>query len=80
MTKYTLGAGQAKEAVLEINGLQSVCPYVPAIPIQGQVGQVQLMRLPCNTYMMTCSGKELTFKLEEKEEEPKLESKVIHLG
>jgi hypothetical protein len=49
------------------------------------------MRLPCNTlcphastngktYMMTCSGKELTFKLEEKEEEPKLESKVIHLG
>lgn len=91
MTKYTLGVGQAKESVLEINGLQSVCPYVPAIPLQGNVGQIQLMRLPCNTlcphastngktYMMTCSGKELTFKLEEKEEEPKLESKVIHLG
>jgi hypothetical protein len=35
MTKYTLGVGQAKEAVLEINGLQSVCPYVPAIPFTG---------------------------------------------
>jgi hypothetical protein len=90
MSKYTLGKGQAQELVLEINGLQSVCPFVPAIPIQGQIGQVQLMRLPCNTlcphastngttYIMTCSGNALTFKLDEKEEEPKLESKVIHL-
>ena len=90
MPKYTVGLGQAKELVLEIDGLQSVCPFVPAIPMQGQVGQIQLMRLPCNTlcphasansetFMMTCSGKELTFKLEKKQEEPKLESKVIHL-
>ena len=91
MTKYTLGKGQAQESILEIDGLQSVCPFVPAIPIQGQIGQVQLMRLPCNTlcphastngttYIMTCSGTSLTFKLDEKELEPKLESKVIHLG
>jgi hypothetical protein len=90
MPKYTIGAGQAKESVLEIDGLQSVCPFVPAIPMQGQVGQIQLMRLPCNTlcphastngttYIMTCSGYSLTFKLEQKEIEPKLESKVIHL-
>jgi hypothetical protein len=91
MPKYTLAIGQAKESVLEIDGLQSVCPFIPAIPIQGNVGQIQLMRLPCNTlcphastngetYIMTCSGNSLTFKLDKKEEEPKLESKVIHLS
>ena len=91
MSKYTLGKGQAKESILEIDGLQSVCPFVSAIPIQGQIGQVQIMRLPCSTlcphastngttYIMTCSGNALTFKLDEKEEEPKLESKVIHLS
>jgi hypothetical protein len=32
------------------------------------------------TYIMTCSGNSLTFKLDKKEEEPKLESKVIHLS
>ena len=91
MSKYTLGKGQAQESVLEINGLQSVCPFVSAIPVQGQMGQVQIMRFSCSTlcphastngktYIMTCSGTSLTFKLDEKEEEPKLESKVIHLG
>jgi hypothetical protein len=91
MTKYTLGVGQAKESILEINGLQSVCPFVSAIPVQGQMGQVQIMRLPCSTlcphasiygetYLMTCSGNLLTFKLDKEEEEPKLEGKVIHLG
>jgi hypothetical protein len=91
MTKYSVAKGQNKESILEIDGLQSICPFTPAIPIPGSVGQIQIMRMPCTSncphashneevWLMTCSGKELKFKLEKKEEEPKLESKVIHLG
>ena len=77
MNKYTLNNGQQGEKVLMINGIQSVCPFVDPIPMQGQMGQIQLMRLPCNTscphayvnnldtYNITCSGRTESFELQE---------------
>jgi hypothetical protein len=81
MTKYTLNKGQQGEKVLMINGIQSFCPFVDPIPMQGNMGQIQLMRLPCTSacphavvneeeYCITCSGKLTIFELEE-EESPK---------
>jgi len=49
MTKYTLNKGQQGENVLMINGIQSFCPFADPITLQGQMGQMQIMRLPCNT-------------------------------
>ena len=91
MAKYTIAKGQNKETILEIDGNQSICPFTPAIPIPGNMGQIQIMRMPCSSscphasfsdevWLMTCSGKELKFKLDKKEEESKLESKIIELG
>jgi hypothetical protein len=82
MTKYTIKKGQQDDDVLNINGIQSICPYVQALPIQGQYGQVQIMRLPCNSqcphakiidgwYKITCNGRSEIFKLQEAEEEEK---------
>ena len=91
MAKYTIAKGQNKESLLEIDGMQSICPFTPAIPVPGNVGQIQIMRMPCSSicphasfndevWLMTCAGKELKFKLEKKQEELKFEGKVIHLG
>ena len=89
MTKYTLNKGQQGESVLMINGIQSFCPFVDPIPMQGQVGQIQLMRLPCNTacpharvddrntYHITCSGKPESFIIQEEE---KLKSDILTLA
>lgn len=66
-TKYTTKPGQAKELVLFIDGNQSVCPFTAPIPFSGSMGQVQIMRLPCNTlcpfariegdtYVTRCTG------------------------
>jgi hypothetical protein len=76
MTKYTLNKGQQGEKVLMIDGIQSICPFVDPIPMQGQMGQIQLMRLPCSSacphavvteeeYCISCSGKLQVFELEE---------------
>ena len=82
MTKYTIKKGQQDEDVLNINGVQSICPFVQALPMQGQYGQIQIMRLPCNSqcphaeiadgyYKITCSGRQESFRLQEAEEEEK---------
>jgi hypothetical protein len=91
MAKYTIAKGQNSDILLEIDGNQSICPFTPAIPIPGSMGQIQIMRMPCTSscphashsgeiWLMTCSGKELKFKLDIKEDEPKLDSKIIELG
>lgn len=85
MTKYTVKKGQQNDLVLFINDLQSVCPFVQPIPMQGNMGQVQIMRLPCtsvcpmveigiNEWTINCSSKPKTFDIqdEEQEEKPKL--------
>ena len=88
MTKYTISKGQQNDDVLNINGVQSICPFVQALPIQGQYGQVQIMRLPCNAqcphakisnghYQITCGGSLLQFKIEESDEEVKPTSPLI---
>lgn len=82
MTKYTLNKGQQGEDVLMIDGRQSFCPFVDPIPMQGQMGQIQLMRLPCTTncplaeldnrgsYHITCGSEKRTFVIVE-EDKPK---------
>ena len=47
--KCKLADGQQGEKILIINDAQSVCPFVPPIPIKGSMGQVQIMRMPCST-------------------------------
>lgn len=75
MPKYTTQTGQGGEKNLFIDGNQSVCPFVPAIPIQGNMGQVQLMRIPCSTlcphaflnedtYTISCGNQSQSFALE----------------
>ncbi|MFY8161618.1 MAG: hypothetical protein ACOVNU_09840 [Candidatus Kapaibacteriota bacterium] len=82
MTKYTIKKGQQDEDVLNINGVQSICPFVQALPMQGQYGNIQIMRLPCNSqcphakivednYYITCGNSTISFQLEEAEENVK---------
>ena len=89
MTKYTIQKGQQGEKNLFIEGVQSVCPFVPAVPFQGNMGQVQLMRLPCTNlcphasvkddkvYSITCGGSEQSFALDENV--PNDNGKLLHI-
>ena len=83
MTTYSVKKGQQNDLILFINDLQSVCPFVQAIPMQGNMGQVQIMRLPCTSvcpmvelgkdeWTINCSSKPKTFKIQDepKEEKP----------
>lgn len=85
MTTYSVKKGQQNDLILFINDLQSVCPFVQAIPMQGNMGQVQIMRLPCTSvcpmvelgkdeWTINCSSKPKTFKIQDepKEEKPTL--------
>jgi hypothetical protein len=86
MSKYTTKPGQAKgENILHIDGNQSICPFVPAIPLSGNMGQIQIMRMPCTTlcphsridggtFHITCGTEVQTFKLDQEE---KLKSDVL---
>ena len=75
MPTYTTQNGQGGEKNLFIDGNQSVCPFVPAIPFQGNMGQVQLMRIPCSTlcphaflkedtYTISCGNHPQTFAID----------------
>lgn len=82
MNTYEVKKGQQNELMLFINGLQSICPYVQPIPMQGSVGQVQIMRVPCTSncplvelgeeeWTISCSSTPKTFKvIEEKRQDP----------
>ena len=74
---------------------QSICPFVPAIPMQGSMGQVQLVRMPCvsscplaqvtdTQWVCKCGGETVTHELEEliplAEEVINPDSKIIQLG
>jgi len=78
---YTTKSGQGKELVLFIDGNQSVCPFTAPIPFSGSMGQVQIMRLPCNTlcpfakiegdsWITRCTGEYNGLKLAEEQETP----------
>lgn len=74
MNQYTTKKGQQGDVVLEVNGMQSICPFVQAIQVQGNMGQIQIMRLPCTNvcphvevteseWVVTCSGEKKNIPL-----------------
>lgn len=90
MAKYTLKSGQQKEEeILMINGNQSICPFTNAIPMQGQMGSFQIMRMPCSTLCpharltstnslhITCGGNTVIYNIEPIEDKPKEETKIL---
>lgn len=92
MTKYTTKKNaQAVEEILHINGSQSICPFVAAIPMQGKYGQVDIMRIPCTTacphaqlnnniYRITCGSSMQLFHIDKGNDiEVIEESKIIKL-
>jgi hypothetical protein len=88
MSVYTTKKGQQGDLILHINGNQSICPYVQALPMQGQYGQIQIMRLPCTSscphvrlteddqWRITCSGETIQFDIQE-ETESNLDTPLI---
>lgn len=91
MTKYTLKSGQQKgEQVIMIDGNQSICPFTNAIPMQGQMGGFQIMRMPCTTLCphaflkdnkvaITCGGQLIHLDIQPEEETPQTDSKILSL-
>jgi hypothetical protein len=90
--KYTLKKGQNQEDVLVINGNQSVCPYAAPLSFAGQMGQVQIIRMPCTTqcphasvtseadyYETTCGSTMRRLPITKEEEQPKPTSKLVSL-
>lgn len=90
--KYTIVKGQNKEEVLAINGNQSVCPYAAPLSFAGQMGQIQIIRMPCSTlcphasttseadyYETTCGSTMRRLPITKEEEEPKPTSKLVSL-
>jgi len=80
MTKYTTKKGQQGEDVLNINGIQSICPFTPALVVGGNLGQTQIIRLPCSTvcpfatlenensqYLINCTGSAEWYEIEEQD-------------
>jgi hypothetical protein len=49
MANYSVKKGQQEEYNLFVDETQSICPFVQPIPMQGNMGQVQLHRLPCTS-------------------------------
>jgi len=90
MTKYTTKKGQQGEDVLNINGMQSICPFTPALVIGGNLGQTQIIRLPCSTvcpfatlenngqYLINCTGSAEWYEIE-KQDIVEDQSKIIKL-
>lgn len=85
---YQARKGQQGDLVLFKDGMQSICPFVQPITMQGNMGQVQLMRLPCTSlcplsevgedhWSCFCGSEEVTVTLAKEPEEP--ESKIISL-
>lgn len=84
--KYSIKKGQQNEFNLFVDGTQSICPYVQPIPMQGNMGQVQLHRLPCTNvcpladyngidmWTVCCGGEKRSFRVEEE-----LTSEVLHI-
>jgi hypothetical protein len=81
--KYTVrNNGSSNEKVLNINGLQSVCPFPQPFPMPSQDGKsMVVMRVPCTTqcphaeitddgrWVITCGGVVKGLIIEEIEEE-----------
>ncbi len=89
MNQYTTKKGQQGDIVLEVNGMQSICPFVQALPMQGNMGQIQIMRLPCTNvcphatiqdseWVITCGGLRVSLPLSaEAVEQPKSPFSIV---
>lgn len=88
MNVYKVKKGQMGDNILEIDGIQSVCPFTQPMMAQGNMGQVQILRMPCTSACPLASFSETTwktycgyttkiFQLTEETEEPKEPSKLI---
>lgn len=75
MNKYTKKQNQQGDYMLLINDVQSICPFVPAIPMAGQYGGLNVMRMPCSSscplcvasdteWAIHCGNKTITYPLE----------------
>lgn len=73
---YTVTDGQNGEKILNINGTQSVCPFVAPLVTNSNMGTPQLIRLPCTTqcplaivenqnYNVCCGREQITYELTE---------------
>jgi len=80
--KYTVrNNGKSNEKVLNINGVQSVCPFPQPFPMPSQDGNMVIMRVPCTTqcphaeitedgrWEITCGGVVRGFFIEEETDE-----------
>lgn len=69
MSKYNVIIADNKEEILMNGETQSCCPFIQPMKIQGAVGQVQIVRIPCTsncphaqfsvedkTWKITCGG------------------------
>lgn len=94
MTTYEAKKNQSGDLILTIDGVQSICPYVNPIPVQGNMGQVQIMRMPCTsacphvqvensdtrtTWSISCGHETKSFHVNFEQEQPKLKSDILHL-
>ena len=88
--KYTVrNNGKSNEKVLNINGVQSVCPFPQPFPMPSQDGNsMVIMRIPCTTqcphaeitedgrWEITCGGVVRGFFIEETDEAPEPEQDI----
>ena len=88
MNTYSVKKGQMGDTILEINGVQSVCPFTQPLMAQGNMGQVQILRMPCpsdcpltsvseTSWTIDCGQGLNVFPIREKIEEPQEPSKLI---
>ena len=88
MNVYKVKKGQMGDTILEIDGIQSVCPFTQPLMAQGNMGQVQILRMPCTSacplstvtdkkWKTNCGCETKIFEITEETEEPKEPSKLI---
>ena len=74
MSKYKVIIAENKEEILMNGETQTCCPFIQPMKIQGAVGQVQIVRIPCTsncphaqfsaedkTWKITCGGTKVIF-------------------
>ena len=62
MNIYKVKKGQMGDSILEIDGIQSVCPFTQPLMAQGNMGQVQILRMPCTSACPLASLSETKWK------------------
>ena len=74
MNNYSVILTESKDNILLKDGIQTCCPIIQPLKVQGQMGQVQIIRVPCSsscphshhdlenkTWRITCGGAPVVF-------------------